>query len=312
MIHLSEADVRPLLAEDWVFAAVERSFVSAASGAGRNFPVVREAIPEHRGIFGIKSGFDGERSLGLKAGGYWAANGARGLTNHQSSVVLFSPETGEVEAVVAGNAITAYRTAAAAAVSARWLARPDSATLAVVGAGHQAAFQVRAIARVLPIRRVLAWNRTPERVESLFARLRDLDLVLERRELEAAVSEADIVVSIVSAQQALILHAWVRPGTHIAAMGTDTRGKQELEVALVASARLYTDSLEQALTIGECQHAFAAGLVHRGAITPLGAVIAGAAAGRAALGDITLYDGTGTALQDLVVARELLERHGQA
>jgi ornithine cyclodeaminase len=114
--------------------------------------------------------------------------------------------------------------------------------------------------------------------------------------------EADAIITITSSPRASLMAAHVRPGTHLACMGTDTKGKQEVEPALVARARLFTDEVAQAVSIGEAQHAVAAGLVDPGNIMTLGAVLAGLAPGRQSDAEITLYDGTGVALQDLAVA----------
>lgn len=126
------------------FTAVEQVFASMAKGTARNFPVVREALGHADALYGFKSGFDGQAlHLGLKSGGYWPGNAAKGLTNHQSTVFLFDADTGKCRAVVGGNLLTALRTAAAAAVSVAHLARKDARVLGIVGAGHQAAFQSR-------------------------------------------------------------------------------------------------------------------------------------------------------------------------
>ena len=95
---------------------------------------------------------------------------------------------------------------------------------------------------------------------------------------------------------------WIKPGTHIACMGTDTKGKQEVDPALVAAATVFTDERAQSVSIGETQHAVAAGLLEETAITPIGAVINGAHPGRTSEDQITLFDGTGVGLQDIAVA----------
>ena len=140
-----------------------------ARGNAYNFPVVREALGDGR-QYGFKSGLDHTgRQLGVKAGGYFPGNAARGLINHQSSVFLFDPETGRPVAMVGGNLLTALRTAAAAAISIDLLARADARVLGMVGAGHQAMFQLRAAAQVRRFERVIGWNRHPERLPNLAA-----------------------------------------------------------------------------------------------------------------------------------------------
>ena len=119
--------------------------------------------------------------------------------------------------------------------------------------------------------------------------------------------EADVIVSITSSFDAILGAAQVRPGTHLACMGTDTKGKQEVEPALLARATVFTDEVAQSVTIGEAQHAVAAGLIAESAITPIGAVINGDHPGRTSSDEITLFDGTGVGLQDLAVAARVVE-----
>jgi ornithine cyclodeaminase/alanine dehydrogenase-like protein (mu-crystallin family) len=120
-------------------------------------------------------------------------------------------------------------------------------------------------------------------------------------------AEADVIVTITSSDRFTLADAMVRPGTHLACMGTDTKGKQEVEAALVARARVFTDEIAQAVSIGECQHAVAAGLIADSDITEIGAVINGTAPGRTGPDDLTLFDGTGVGLQDLAVAAAVVD-----
>ena len=113
--------------------------------------------------------------------------------------------------------------------------------------------------------------------------------------------EAEVIITITSAPTASLMAAHVSPGTHLACMGTDTAGKQEVEPALVAGASVFTDEVAQSVTIGEAQHAVGAGLLDASAITPIGEVLVGAHPGRQSPGEITLFDGTGVGLQDLAV-----------
>ena len=122
---------------------------------------------------------------------------------------------------------------------------------------------------------------------------------MERERLGA---EADVIVTITSAFEPLLMKGQVRPGIHLACMGTDTRGKQEVDPALVAAATLFTDEVAQSVSIGEAQHAVGAGLVAADAITPIGQVINGDHRGRRSEDEITLFDGTGVGLQDLAIA----------
>ena len=272
-----------------------------------NFPVVREALGEGR-QYGFKSGLDRAGGmLGVKAGGYFPGNMARGITNHQSTVYLFDPDTGRPTAMVGGNLLTALRTAAASAISIDRLARANAKILGMVGAGHQAAFQLRAAARVRRFEKVIGWNYHPDMLPRLGEVAAELGLPFEAVPIER-MAEADVIVTITSSPAASLMSAHVAPGTHLACMGTDTIGKQEVEPALLARARVFTDEVGQSVTIGEAQHAIAQGLIATADITPIGAVIAGLAPGRQSDGQITLFDGTGVGLQDLAVAGAAVRR----
>ncbi len=304
-----EKDIAALVGAEDSFEAVRQVFGAMAAGSAYNFPVIREAIGHAYALYGFKSGFDRQGlNLGLKSGGYWPGNTAKGLTNHQSTVFLFDAETGKCRAIVGGNLLTALRTAAAAAVSVACLARENARVLGIVGAGHQAAFQLRAVAAQRRFERVVAWNRSPEKLASLGAVARKLGLDFEAVSLQELGAQADVIITITSSYAAILTDAHVKPGTHIACMGTDTKGKQEVEAALVARASLFTDEVAQSVSIGECQHAIAAGLVAPDAIAVLGAVINGTHPGRQSDDEITLFDGTGVGLQDLAVAATAVQR----
>ena len=302
MLMVPERLIAELVSPADAFAAIEACFAAMARGEAYNFPVVREALGEGR-QYGFKSGLDRAGSrLGVKAGGYFPANLARGIINHQSSVFLFDPETGRPLAMVGGNLLTALRTAAASAISIDRLARKDARVLGMVGAGHQAGFQLRAAARVRKFERVVAWNLHPEMLPKLGAIAAELGLPFEPVSLAELGTHADVIITITSSDKASLMDAHVKPGTHLACMGTDTVGKQEVEPALLARATMFTDEVAQAISIGEAQHAVMAGLISVADIAPLGDVLIGRHPGRTSDTEITVFDGTGVGLQDLAVA----------
>ena len=303
-----EREIGSLLTRQAAFDAVEQVFAAMAQGAARNFPVIREALGHEDALYGFKGGFDAAGgALGLKAGGYWPHNHARrGLINHQSTVFLFDPDSGRVRAMVGGNLLTALRTAAASAVSIRHLARTDARTLGIVGAGHQSAFQLRAALEQRPFDRVIGWNRDAGKLDRLAAIAAEAGLPFEAVSIEG-MRDADVIITITSCFAPVLLSDHVAPGTHLACMGTDTIGKQEVGADLLATARVFTDEVAQSVTLGEAQHAVAAGTLSAEAITPLGAVINGTAPGRTGKDEVTLFDGTGVGLQDLAVAATLVE-----
>jgi alanine dehydrogenase len=285
------------------FDAVEAVFGAMARGDAYNFPVIREAIGYADALYGFKSGFDkAGKTLGVKSGGFWPGNMAKGLTNHQSTIFLFAPDTGRLQALVGGNYLTAVRTAASSAVSIAHLARKDAKVLGMIGAGHQSTFQLRAAAEQRDFEKVVAWNPHPDMLPKLGAVAKDLGLEFEAVTQENLGAQADVIITITSAFEPLMMADWAKPGTHIACMGTDTKGKMEVDKALFARATVFADEIAQSISIGEAQHAIASGLIAESDITPIGDVINGTHAGRTSDAEITLFDGTGVGLQDLAVA----------
>jgi ornithine cyclodeaminase len=302
-----ESAIGGLVDDQSAFDAVEATFAAMARDDAYNFPVVREALGEGR-QYGFKSGLDrAGGQLGVKAGGYFPGNAAKGIINHQSTVFLFDPDTGILQAAVGGNLLTALRTAAASAISIAHLSRPDSKVLGMIGAGHQSVFQMRAALRQRKFERVVAWNYHPDMMDRLAAAVAEAGLPFEEVSLEELGAQADVIITITSSPAASLMDAHVRPGTHIACMGTDTIGKQEVEPALLVRATVFTDEVAQSTSIGEAQHAIAQGLIAAEDITPIGAVINGAHKGRSSADEITLFDGTGVGLQDIAVASKAVD-----
>ncbi|MGV2977464.1 iminosuccinate reductase BhcD [Roseibium alexandrii] len=308
MIIVPEKEIAALLGRAEAFEAVESVFAAMSSGVAYNFPVIREAIGHADALYGFKSGFDrSSLALGLKSGGYWPGNADKGLTNHQSTVFLFDADTGKAKAVVGGNLLTALRTAAASAVSIKHLARKDAKVLGMIGAGHQSAFQMRAAVEQRSFEKVIGWNLHPEMLSRLEETAAELDLPFEAVDLDRLGAEADVIISITSSFDPILKASQLTSGTHLACMGTDTKGKQEVEAELVAKATVFTDEVAQSSTIGECQYAVASGLISESDINEIGAVINGNHKGRTSVEEITLFDGTGVGLQDLAVASAVVD-----
>lgn len=308
MLIVPEREIADLMTREAAFDAVEKVFAAMASGDAYNFPVVREAIGHEDALYGFKGGFDrAGLTLGLKAGGYWPNNlEKRGLINHQSTVFLFDPDTGKPSAIVGGNLLTALRTAAASSVSIKHLARSNAKVIGMIGAGHQAAFQLRAALEQRVFEKVIGWNYHPEMLPNIEKIANEAGVPFEAVELDG-MTDADVIISITSAFAPSLMADHVSPGTHVACMGTDTKGKQEVEAALLAKAKVYTDEVAQSITIGEAQHAIAQGLIEESDVAQLGAVINGTNPGRTSDDQITLFDGTGVGLQDLAVAASVVD-----
>jgi ornithine cyclodeaminase len=303
MLVVPEKLARELVSIEDALSAVGAAFAAGHARRARSYPVVRELVGHADAVFGVKAGFDASLPvLGLKAGGYWPGNAARGRANHQSVVLLFDPDSGQAAALVGANHLTGLRTGAASALAARHLARPEATVLGLIGTGGQAIFQFRAALGVRPITRVLAWDPSEANLNAFAKAVSGHGLAFAAPGIEGVARQADILITVTPSRAVLVRQDWIRPGTHISAMGADTAGKQELEPELVAGATLVVDDPEQAITIGECQHAYRLGLISRDRLgMTLGAVVSGAFA-RASADEITLFDGTGVALQDLAVA----------
>ena len=309
---LSRRDVLELLTLPDCIEAVEQAFRLHADGRTLGPGVL--GVPAAGGGFHIKAaGLMGERSyFAAKTNANFPDNGRRfGLPTIQGTVVLADATTGELLALMDSASVTALRTGAATAVAARFLARGDARTATIVGCGVQGEIQLAAVAAVRPLRHAWVLDADHARAEDL-ARRAEASLgfrVEASKDLRAALADSAVCVTCTPARRAFVAAADVAPGTFIAAVGADNHGKQELEAALVASATLVVDVLEQCAEIGELQHALAAGLITRAGVhAELADVVAGRRPGRTGADEVTIFDSSGTALQDVAAAAVVYEK----
>lgn len=308
LVLLREKEVLERLTHELAFDAVKQALIAAADGTGMLNPVVIGSGMNPGETFSIKSGRANRGPIvGLKVGSYWPGNASLGLAPHGSSILLLDPRTGRLSALVEASRLNGPRTAAADAVAARVLARADAKTLTLIGAGHQAAHEARALCATLPIERVLVASRSVERAALLRDSLVDLKIHIEVTDVEQGCREADILVTVTPSRSPLFKYEWLKPGVHVASMGSDQAGKQELPVELLHRARLFCDLPSQSLTIGEFQHVRSAVEAGTVKVTAIGDVLTGRTAGRQSAEEITVFDSSGLALQDLYVAAALLQ-----
>jgi len=308
---LTRSDVLALLTLPECIETVERAFRLHAEG--RTLPPGVLGVPAGGGGFHIKAaGLVGDPSyFAAKTNANFPANPRLGLPTIQGTVLLADASTGALLALMDSGSITALRTGAATAVAARYLARPDSRTATVVGCGVQGEIQLAALAAVLPLEQAWVIDADAERAAGLAKRATHaLGIRVEpAADLAAALRRSDVCVTCTPSRRPIVWQADVRAGTFIAAVGADSQGKQELEPALVAAATLVVDLLEQCAEIGELQHALGAGLLTRERVhAEIADVVAGRRPGRTGAEEITIFDSSGTALQDVAAAVVVYEK----
>ena len=301
---LREADVRAALPMDVCIDAVERAFVAYTRGDAEMPGVIHLDVPEAGGEIHIKAGhLHGAPAYALKASSGFAGDppALDGL------VVVFDAATGAPLAFLLDHGfVTDQRTGAAGGVAAKVLAPERVGAVAVIGTGIQARKQVEALRVVRPdLGEIRVWGRDPEHAAAAAADVGGGTAAT----VEEAVADADVILTCTAAREPLVRADWVAPGAHITAAGSDGPGKQELDPELLRRADLLVvDAREQALRLGELQHA--PELADRA--VELGAICAGTSPGRTSAEQLTVCDLTGVGVQDVAAANAVLENAGEA
>ena len=232
-------------------------------------------------------------------------NAAKNLPTVQACYLLIRNDTGETVAIMDGTELTRRRTAAASALAADYLARPDASTLVLVGAGALGAHFVRAHAAVRPIRKVLVYNRSPEKAAALAVELKADGLgAAAVTDLENAVRQADIVSCVTTSTAAIVRGEWLKPGAHVDLAGAFKPTMRETDGDVVVKSRVYVDTREGALSeAGDLLQARDEGKFNFANIQgDLFELCRGVVNGRGNPGEITLFKSCGTAIEDLVAA----------
>lgn len=278
-------------------------------------PIISVEVPDIHAEMDMKTAYiTGYAGFALKVASSFGNNAALGLPSLSGLMMLFSAETGLLQAMLLDNGyLTAVRTAAAGAVAAKYLAPEGVETVGVLGTGEQARLQVEAALLVRSFQRVRVWGRDPEKAEECATQLRALGLdARAENEAETVVRESQLVITATAAREPILKRDWLHPGLHVTAMGSDFSGKQELEPAALAAADLYVaDRLTQCATLGELRGAREVGLMAEDP-PELGAVVSERHPRRRSPADITIADLTGTGAQDTTVATLALEVARQA
>ena len=299
---LSRSEIAALMTPADYLEAVEAGFRALHDGAAQ--------VPPPWHIEAAGGGFHGKGAslqldrlyVALKLNGNFPGNSfANGLPTIQGAILLCDGETGSPLAVMDSIEVTLRRTAATTALAARNLARPDSATVLVCGCGDQAPAQLAALREVLPLERVLAWDRDPTRAERFSANVVD--------DLSVAAQQSDVIVTCTPATEPFLSADMIRPGTFIAAVGADAPHKSEIHPDLMARAIVVADSVDQCAAMGDLRHAIEAGAMTAADVhAELAEIVAGTRTARTDERSITLFDSTGTAIQDVASAVRTYQR----
>jgi ornithine cyclodeaminase/alanine dehydrogenase len=307
VIILSQQEVKLCLPMSKAIQAVREAYIAFAKGQVKMPPVMHLDVSQYNGEIDIKSGYIEDFGLiGTKIASGFYDNHKLGLPPGIAIIILMDLKTSMPLAIMDGTYVTAYRTGAAGAVAANVLAKKDSEIIGVVGAGTQARMQILALREIFSLKEVKVWDintaardlYSKEMSEQLNITVEPVDSVKD------AVVESDIVVTVTPSKKALVMKDWIKKGTHINAIGADGPGKQELDPMIIKVAdKVVVDSLKQCRIIGEIQHALKNGLIKEANIhAEIGQILIGEKKGRESDNEITLFDSTGLAAQDIAAA----------
>ena len=307
IIILSQNEVKSCLPMSEAIRAVREAYIAFAKGRVKMPPVMHLDVSQYNGEVDIKSGYIEDLGLiGTKIASGFYDNYKLGLPPGIAVIILMDLKTSMPVAIMDGTYVTAYRTGAAGAVAAKALARKDSNIIGVVGAGTQARMQVLALREVFSLKKIKVWDiNTTERDRYVEEMSEQLKIPIEPAEdVKNAVTETDIIVTVTPSRKALVMKEWIQEGVHINAIGADGPGKQELDPFIVKRAdKVVVDSLNQCRIIGEIQHALADGLITEDDVyAEIGEILIGEKIGRETSEEITLFDATGLAAQDIAAA----------
>lgn len=303
---LSEEDTRQLLELEEVIEAIENVYKEKASGSGKVFPLVFHEFEKGVADMDIKSGtLDKMGVYGLKLVSWFGNNPSKGLPSLSGIVMLFDSSTGLPIGTISAEHMTGMRTGAAGAIGAKYLARNNSEVMLMVGSGHQASYQIRAMQTVIKgLKKVFVYD--PINFESAKGFISKFEYKLDSieyipvQDLETSVANSDIIVTATPSKKPLIMKDWVKAGTHFSCMGSDMSGKQEIDENILKSARLFTDDILQSVSVGEFEVGINNGTITKeDIICEIGDVLTGEYDGRTSDNDITVFDSTGIGLQDI-------------
>jgi ornithine cyclodeaminase len=309
---LTQADVRRLLPMSECIPLMEEALIGLARGEAVLPLRTIARVPGKPNFFAVMPAYTSSpAAIGVKALTVFPENHGTARDSHQGAVLLFEAEHGSLRAIMDATAITAIRTAAVSAVATRLLARHDARVLGIIGSGVQARMHVEAIPLVRPIDTVRVHSRNRRNCEALarYAEERGIRAIVDSS-AEEVVRQSDVVCTVTSSLEPVLRGEWLRPGTHINAVGTATPTAREVDTEAVVRSRVYVDRRESALNepgdILIPMREGAIGAEHL--LAELGELLTGSPAGRIGDDNITLFKSLGLAVEDLAAARHVAER----
>ena len=312
VLILTRKEVEYCLSMKRTIDAVREAYIAFANDRVQMPPVMHLDIEKYNGEVDIKSGFVEDFDLiGTKIASGYYDNHKLGLPPGIAIIVLLDLKTSMPLAIMDGTYITAYRTGAAGAVAASVLARKDSTKVGIIGAGTQGRMQILALKELFQLEEIRVWDIDEKMAQKYSIEMSEL-LGIDVKNFtnrEEVVRGSDIVVTVTPSKKALVEVEWIEKGMHINAIGADGPGKQELDPAIVKLAdKVVVDSLSQCKRIGEIQHALSLGLIKEQDVHgEIGEILIGKKVGRESNDEITFFDSTGLAAQDIAAAHVVLE-----
>ena len=308
---LKKEDVEKIVSMKDAIEAVEEGYKAFCSGQVMQPDYIAMPFDAPRGELDFKAGYySGNEIISLKAsaGGYVNNPSEYGLPAGMNTVLLCDARNCALLCIMEGGYITGYRTGAAGAVSVKYLARKNADVVTSIGTGNQARNQIRAISQIIKIKEIHAFDAFKDSMAGFKADIENelgIPVILENTKQEA-VEKADILVTTTRGKGPVVEAAWVKPGTHIVAIGTDMRGKQEFDPEVFRGAKIVNDSIDQCTSKGETWHPIDKGIIKKEDIyAEIGEIALGRKPGRTNDEEITIFDSTGMAIQDNMQAYKL-------
>ncbi|MBP2237966.1 ornithine cyclodeaminase/alanine dehydrogenase [Sinorhizobium kostiense] len=316
---LKKEEVGRLICMKEVIGTVEEAYRAFSSDQVEQPDYIGIDLPSPRGEIDFKLGYyKANEVISMKAssGGFINNPTAHGVPSGMASIFLFDARSGALICVMDGSLILGLRTGASGAVSVMALARKNARKITSIGTGNQARMQIRAIHEIMKIEEIHAWDNSPETLSKYKADIESefgIPVIMAASKKEA-VEQADILITTTRGKGSLVETDWVKPGTHIVAIGTDQQGKQELDPGIFRNAKVVVDSIAQCTEKGETWHPLNENIITRDDIHgEIGEILLGKKPGRENDDEVTIFDSTGMAIQDNTTAgkiyRNAIERN---